>query len=288
MHLLRRGQTQGQRGKEKESPGNGAHTHTQRCRYRCQYANTQTSTSWHWQEGHRPSITAGSVLVKAMKLSVCIPECSFCGAHLSTSRTAHAQNVWMFKLVLWRPLDVIGIPTGAGNNPQTERFGISRGLKCYSAILLRIFHRAVTLVCFQGFELQRLEFDKQNVRTGCQGVIERRLPSSFFLFFSCLTVSPGRDSALISGGKYHLCLCVSLVKHTIQEDTIYLSSAFFQMWSLAAPTRAEYRQIITVEPLQKCRSKHRKCVCMCICLRFPYVTVMICSRMDACFVSPTT
>lgn len=131
-----------------------------------------------------PSIHhAGSVLVKAMKLSVCIPECSFCGAHLSTSRTAHAQNVWMFKLVLWRPLDVIGIPTGARNNPQTERFGISRGLKCYSAILLRIFHRAVTLVCFQGFELQRLEFDKQNVRTGCQGVIERRLPSSFFSFF---------------------------------------------------------------------------------------------------------
>lgn len=156
-----------------------------------------------------PSIHhAGSVLVKAMKLSVCIPECSFCGAHLSTSRTAHAQNVWMFKLVLWRPLDVIGIPTGAGNNPQTERFGISRGLKCYSAILLRIFHRAVTLVCFQGFELQRLEFDKQNVRTGCQGVIERRLPSSFFLFFSCLTVSPGRDSALISGGSI-TCVCAS-------------------------------------------------------------------------------
>ena len=66
---------------------------------------------------------------------------------------------------------------------------------------------------------------------------------------------------------------------------------FFQMWSLTAPTGAEYRQIIAVEPLQKCRSKHRKCVCrytVHVCLHFPCARVMICSRMDACFVSPTT
>lgn len=170
-----------------------------------------------------PSIHhAGSVLVKAMKLSVCIPECSFCGAHLSTSRTAHAQNVWMFKLVLWRPLDVIGIPTGARNNPQTERFGISRGLKCYSAILLRIFHRAVTLVCFQGFELQRLEFDKQNVRTGCQGVIERRLPSSFFFFFFYIWLSLPAETAPSSRGEVSL-VFVRLTGQTHHPGRYHLS-----------------------------------------------------------------
>ena len=178
-----------------------------------------------------PSIHhAGSVLVKAMKLSVCIPECSFCRAHLSTSRTAHAQNVWMFKLVLWRPLEVICIPTGAKIIHKQSALVSAEVSKCYSAILLRIFHRAVTLVCFQGFALQRLEFDKQNVRTGCQGVIERRLPSSFFLFFIfflCLTVSPGRDSALISGGSI-TCVCASHWSNTPSRKipSIYLPLFF--------------------------------------------------------------
>lgn len=78
-------------------------------------------------------------------------------------------------------------------------------------------------------------------------------------------------------------VCASpLVTHTIQEDTIYLSSALSDADPQSQPPAgagarrtiaAEYHQIVTVEPQENVARVNKVHV--------------VCACMDACFVSPT-
>lgn len=120
--------------------------------------------------------------------------------------------------------------------------------------------------------------------------------ASFFSPRSLLT-----QTVPSSREKYHFSLCVRLVKHTIQEDTIYLSSASFfsPVWSLTAPTRGQTHNHSRISADNHCgaagkccKSKQRKCVCtfVCTCVLYMHFPLQVCkcSYMDACFVSAAT
>lgn len=120
----------------------------------------------------------------------------------------------------------------------------------------------------------------------------------FFFFYFCLSLLT--QTVPSSREKYHFCLCVALVKHTIQGDTIYLSSAFSLRRGASQPPpgarrtiTAGYHQIITVEPQENVARVNKESGCACLCvpvcctLHFPMFAFK-CSCMDACFVPPTT
>lgn len=101
-------------------------------------------------------------------------------------------------------------------------------------------------------------------RTGCQGVIERPLPS--------LPVSLPTQTAPSSLAKYHFCLCLVLVKHTIQKIPS-ISSAFFRCGgSVPAPSRGRAHNHCRISADSGCgdagkctKSKQSVCAC-CVCL----------------------
>lgn len=145
------------------------------------------------------------------------------------------------------------------------------GLEFYSPILQGSFHHAIVLVCFQGFELQRLESDKQNWdqnwMSGCDRASAALIFLVSFFFCVCVSLSALTQIAPSSREKYHFCLCVALVKHTIQ-GRYHLS--YFHCFTCGAsqppPGTRRNHQIITVEPQENVPRVNKECMFVCACV----------------------
>lgn len=210
---------------------------------------------------------AGSVLDKAMKLSTCIPESSFCRAHLSTSRRAHAQNVWVFKLISWWPSEVIGIPAGAKIIHKQSALVSAEASSVTVRSSRGYFTMPSYLFVFRDLSEEaeiRLWQTELRPRTGCQGVIERPLPSCFFACLSRHRQRPHLGSITF--------VCRSHWSSTPSRKIPSISLPLFQMWSLTAPTRGLVHNHCRISQdnhsgaAGKCsKSKQRKRVFMFVC-----------------------
>lgn len=236
-NLLSRGQREWQMGKEKKSlvillTNTHKHTHT----HTYMHIDVNTQIYKHLPAGiFKKDIIhhVGSIFDKAMKLSACIPEGSFCRAHLSASRREHAPNV------IWT---------------------------------------------FQGFEqrcrdwslLNRIEAEDR--MSGCDRASAALILYPFCLL-SCLSLL---TQTVPASQKYCLCLCVVLVKHTVQEDTIYRSPSFS---NVGAHSRGQEHNHWRISPDNHCgaagnRTKSKQTsVWLHFCV---YLCAILCLRLHCC------